>query len=356
MEDPVLNRCLEECRELRTRWTQFNDFIKMAVSGRQVTPQAEMKFIELKSRIAMLHDGLMERLEHDQKTGMNMMDIMRDHLLLRRVAQYNEAETQKFNFDWNECFLLLTDHIGTLEQEQTRLASISEAAYKAGRRKEILSAKFYNFVHSFFFKIAVGSLVVLFLVIGVPVLGIYDYTELRHQGWAKVPYTLFTNYFYRPYVDPEVPYAGMDNIPKNNAYQPVKQIRQEPFDDVEDGPRRSSPVYFEQQVLPEIMQLEGEALNKARTVFANRVSFGAERFDIQGAEDVVFYYIFWWDTKTAKSFVDAVINAEGGGQARPDEVFMMRRANFVGIALGKHAHRQAYFEERWRFQNVSNLL
>ena len=52
MEDPDLNRNLEETKELHARWSQFRDFFQMAIKGSKVTPQAETKFLELKTRIA----------------------------------------------------------------------------------------------------------------------------------------------------------------------------------------------------------------------------------------------------------------------------------------------------------------
>ena len=100
MQDPVLNSSLDETRELQTRWSQFHDFVKMAMGGQKVSAQAEMKFLELKSRIAMLHDGFMARLEHEQKTGQNIMNIIGDCILLGRMGNATDAERQKFEFDW----------------------------------------------------------------------------------------------------------------------------------------------------------------------------------------------------------------------------------------------------------------
>src|SRR5215831_15459254 len=101
MEDPLLNRSLEESKELQTRWSQFRDFYMMAAKAQQrITAQAEMKFLELKSRIAMLHDSFMEKLEHDQKTGQAILTIVGDCILLGRLANVSEAEKQKFEFDW----------------------------------------------------------------------------------------------------------------------------------------------------------------------------------------------------------------------------------------------------------------
>jgi hypothetical protein len=142
MEDPILNRNLEEIKELQTRWNQFHDFYNMAVQQgvAKVTAPAEMKFLELKSRIAMLHDGFMGGVKSDVKTAQNIIQIVADCIQLKKCAQATEAEKQKFEFDWNECFMLLNETVSTMEEEKKRLAGINERAYKAAQRREVMKA------------------------------------------------------------------------------------------------------------------------------------------------------------------------------------------------------------------------
>ena len=230
MEDPILNRSLEESKELHARWSQFRDFVMMAVRQRKVTAQAEMKFLELKCRIAMLHDGFMERLEHEQKTGQNIMSILADCILLNRCAQYSDAERQKFEFDWNECFLLITEQISTLESEKERLAGINERAFKAARRKEVIVATIQNFFRSGLFKGILITFAIVMVVWGIPALGIYDYRNFYKMSWSRPLYVLYTNEFYRPFINGDYDYNDLKEVPareRKHLQEGIGALRQE---------------------------------------------------------------------------------------------------------------------------------
>ncbi len=355
MEDPVLNRSLEETRELHTRWGQFRDFVLMAIKSRKVSAQAEMKFLELKSRIAMLHDGFMQRLQHEQKTGQNIMAIVGDCILLKRCAAYNDAEKQKFEFDWNECYLLLTEQMGALEEEQRRLAAINERAYNLARRREAMTAQVHNFLRSTGFKFVMGVLALIFVGWGVPALDIYQYTELGKMSWSQPFYRPFVNFFWRPVINSELPYMTFEEIRRNDNVNLPGSISVESNRDV-------TPEYFRETELAGRagFRLRGPALERARQALPPDARFETERFTAQN-EDSRFYYIYFDSVDQAIAFTDSLreavqeMSTEDKSAVR-GQVFLQRRANFVVIGVSKHVHR-AFPRQRYYFPDeMPNLL
>ena len=347
MEDPILNRSLEETRELHTRWSQFRDFVMMAVKQRKTTAQAEMKFLELKSRIAMLHDGFMERLEHEQKTGQNIMSIVADCILLKRCADYSDAEKQKFEFDWNECFLLLTEQLGHLEEQQRKLAAISKRAFNAARRRERMAASVHNFLHSNYLK-AVIILAVLFMILwGVPAFGIYDYTNFGKMSWSKPIYRPFVNFVWRPYFNTHLKYQEWKEVRRNEGNDPVGETRGAiTLNDT--GNSQLTQDYFKERELP-WLGLRGEQLENARRVFDSVSHYETERYTAQ-REDARFYYMLFPEIDQAVEFTTILREGVNAAPAAKQEevkrdVVLQRRANLVVIGISTHPHRGYAIEE-----------
>ena len=76
MIDPVIERKYSDCKELIALWKTFHEFFKLGVRGQDITQDKEAKFLEIKSRIAMLHDSFLESLDHDQNIGQNIINIV----------------------------------------------------------------------------------------------------------------------------------------------------------------------------------------------------------------------------------------------------------------------------------------
>ena len=81
--------------------------------------------------------------------------------------------------EWHESYLLLNETIGVLEEKKEALATVNPTRYKIHKFKENLITFVNNFVASIYLKIVlvVGGLI--FVLFGVPALGIYDYKNLR---------------------------------------------------------------------------------------------------------------------------------------------------------------------------------
>src|SRR5262249_4881411 len=154
----------------------------------------------LKTRIAMLHDGFMQSLKHDQKVGQQVLGILGACILLRRIPLMNNAEVQKLELDWNEAYMLMNETIAGMEEERQKLANINEQTYKLNKMRELIFQRVHNFFVSsqfifVFFFIAIPA----FLIWGVPGLGIYDWKRLPIDlPWTQKPYTWVVENLLRP--------------------------------------------------------------------------------------------------------------------------------------------------------------
>ncbi len=361
MEDPVLNQSLDETRELHTRWGQFRDFVMMAVKSRKVTAQAEMKFLELKSRIAMLHDGFMARLDHEQKTGQNIMAIVGDCIMLKRCASYTDAEKQKFEFDWNECYLLVTEQLGALEEEQKRLAAINIREYNAQKRRELMAARMHNFLHSTGLKVFIGITVAVLVLWVLPATGVVDYTKLGTINQTMKPYQFFVNNFWRIYIDKDLPYVHVTEATgkKRDPKEDVK-IGITRNDDLEG---RLSKDFFTKTILRDrYWGFRSDDQKKITEACATALLGEKEAYNTPGgkpASIMMFYFPGKDGVKQATAFTDAIVAAVKRSPKSSVIVaqwVLFRRANIVSIGMSEHPHR-GWAGEKYGFEpQLDNLI
>src|SRR5690606_1995731 len=153
-------------------------FFTIGVKSEGITPEKENQFLELKSRIAMLHDSFMEALTHNQNVGQEVLYIITRAITLKHLGRLSTADVKKMEIEWHEAYLLLNDTIAALEQRRRELADINESQYRAKQAAGMARQKAGKFFGSFYFKILAIIAAVLFATIGVQVMGIYDYDEL----------------------------------------------------------------------------------------------------------------------------------------------------------------------------------
>jgi hypothetical protein len=342
MEDPQLNKSLEETKELQTRWNQFREFVRMAIERGKVTPEAEMKFLELKSYIAILHDGFMSKLTHDQKVGQAIMSIVGDCIMLARIANYNDAEKQKFEFDWNECYLLISEQTQGLMDEKQRLAGVSARSYKASKRKERLQAQIYNFIHSAGLKYSIILLCLIFLLYVVPA-HIWSYRNFVGVPGLNKVYRAVANKIYRPFLDKEYAYDTLEDVnlnPNTDVDPPVPRISKQ------DGSQLTQ-AYFENELYA--LGLDRAAQGQAVALMKTPgFRFDSERFQAD-AMDANFFYLFFTTTDDARKFADLIVAAFSKlpGNMRTQvvgEFYIMRSANFVAIGRSKHGMREGHIQ------------
>lgn len=215
MEDPRLNRSIEETAELASRWSQFHDFFKMGLKGENITSQAELKFLEVKMRVAMLHGGFMNVIRHDQKVAQNMIDVMASCILLKRLKDMNPNEQQKIEYDWNEAYLLISETLAHLEEEREELAHVSARAYKLNEFRKNAAARANRLVRNPIFMVGLVLFILLTVAIGAPLLGYYDIRDIRKD-------VRFTNRFYDPVMNTfrivfkNIPYSNLKEVNQKN--------------------------------------------------------------------------------------------------------------------------------------------
>jgi hypothetical protein len=350
VEDPALNRNLEECKELHTRWSQFHDFFNLAVKGEKITPQAEMKFLELKTRIAMLHDGFMESLSHDHKTGQNVLSILASCILLRRIPMLSNAEIQKLDYDWNEVYMLMTETIATLEEEKERLLGINETAYKMGKMRDRTVASISNFFTSPLFKFAAVLGIFGFVVFGIPAFDIYDYRELP----TDLPWTASTVYKVEGLirkVNKEYPLRVLSEHDRPSDYHERSNY-------VSDGQRAMAVTvdYFKTQY--SAMGFLSADSDSIDFLVDNRIDFQGDSVSLAFGSSITdrmtVYILLLKDTEAAEEFIrlrnKGLATLPDGGAAKRREFNLCRARNLIGVFHSTERElREDYPRQHWAF-------
>jgi hypothetical protein len=158
------------------------------VKNANITPEKESQFLEIKSRIAMLHDSFMEALTTNQNIGQEVLNIISRAITLRHLSKQSTADVKKMEIEWHESYLLLNETIGVLEEKRNELAQINEAQYRAGKAAGVARQKVVGFFTSGGFKLAVILAVAFFCTVGIQWFGIYDWDELGKIPALQTPY------------------------------------------------------------------------------------------------------------------------------------------------------------------------
>ena len=212
MQDPVLDRQLRDCKELAEAWRVFQDLFNAAIrGGDEITPNREQLFLEVKSKIAMLHDSFMDALKHDQQIGQNVFSICARCITMRHVGKMSQAETKKIEIEWHECYLLLNETVSTLDEEIGRLAAINATRYHMKRFFKRVGANILAFLKSRGLKYTLFMVGVIFIIWGVPAFGIYDYDNFRKVNGLNKVYNFWLN-VKRTTVDKTAPYGALDDF------------------------------------------------------------------------------------------------------------------------------------------------
>lgn len=212
MIDPEVERQYSDTKELLALWNTFHQFFSMGVKGDNITPEKENQFLELKSRIAMLHDSFMDALTHNQNVGQEVLSIITRAITLKHLGRISTADLKKMEIEWHEAYLLLNDTIAALDQRRKELGEINESQYRAKQAAGAARQKMGKFFGSFYFKLAAVLAVLLAGTIGVQAFGIYDYDELGSISALRTPYR-WGKYVVRT-VNPDSPWPNIDVVPR----------------------------------------------------------------------------------------------------------------------------------------------
>lgn len=211
MIDPAVERQYSDCKELIVLWRTFHDFFVMGIKSENINPEKENQFLEIKSRIAMLHDSFMDALTHDQNIGQEVLNIVSRAITLKHLSRQSTADIKKMEIEWHESYLLLNETIGTLEEKRNELAQVNEAQYRAGKAAGAARQKFTHFFTSTGFKFTVVVVAVLFVTLGVQFLGIYDYNDLGKIPALKTPFGMYKT-VYRKFINEDSPWPSIESM------------------------------------------------------------------------------------------------------------------------------------------------
>jgi hypothetical protein len=213
MQDPELDRQLADIQELKQAWHQFMDFFKMGITGQPVDHAVEEEFLEIKSRIAMLHDTLMTALKgekQDQRQiGQNIMAIVSRAITLRHVARLSDVDIKKISIEWNEALMLLDGKVGDLEEAREELEKINPMLFHLGRIKERVVSGVWNFLNSGGFRV-IGGLGVVVAVIWA--FAAFGGAEFMHRNENLRPVYYFFEDGYRGFFNPDQPFDNIDRM------------------------------------------------------------------------------------------------------------------------------------------------
>lgn len=334
MIDPKLNRNLEETRELALRWSQFHDFFNLAIKGESISPNAELKFLELKTRVAMLHDGFLKSIKHDMKVAQNVLAILGACITLRRVHELSSTETQKLEYDWNETFMLMNETVASLEEDIEQLGDISETAHKMQALRSNVRRRVRGFTGNLWFRAAVALGIVLFFLIGLPVMGIVNYNFIKRRapfltGTYNSVASVARNVF------PETPYSDR----KEAAPLDIRYGSESPSD--RDLLKQLTPERFYGQL--HFLGYAAEDLKEAKKLarrFRPPDGLTSHIFrDHTGTGKVYVYDILFWKGEDARKF--AKLRLEGIKKIDDEKI---RQRALERVSLWRSANRVVIIE------------
>ena len=180
MIDPAVERHIVDLTELVEAWRRYLDLATAAFAKpKEISHEAENEFMEVKARIAMLHDSFVEAVQRDRIIAQNMMAIVNRSITLHHLVRMSEADRKKIEIEWHEAFLLLNETVSTLQEKREELASINEFSYKMGRRIAHGRAKTLVFLKGSGFK----AIVVVAVLVG---LGFFVPGWMGQERWADM--------------------------------------------------------------------------------------------------------------------------------------------------------------------------
>jgi hypothetical protein len=209
MQDLEKERQLAEILELKAMWQYFLEYFKLGITGKSTSQENETKFLEVKSKIAMLHDTFMETLTRERQVGQGMMALVGRAITLRHVARMTDSDIKKINIEWHEAYLLINEKVNDLEEEIKRLADINPNVYKFNKLKNKTIANVNNFVKSSYF--------IFFAIVGGVVGAIYAFAILggadaMYNNEATRPVYYFFEDGYREFWNEDQPLDSIKRV------------------------------------------------------------------------------------------------------------------------------------------------
>jgi len=180
-------RAQARLRQLLRCWVEYRDLVISALSSREVSPEREAHFMELKARIAEMLPGLANSIPaaHAQEgvrhTG-QMTELLNRFRSLKIETVSAQREREEFDREWHENFIYLNKLRGmALGKSQThgaaRRAKILTGLPRQRLRRPSAVARFVGFL------VQLGA-VVLVLYLAARALGVHRVDGRWVAGWT----------------------------------------------------------------------------------------------------------------------------------------------------------------------------
>lgn len=330
MIDPVIERQYADCCQLMSLWRKYHDYFKVAVAGREITPEREHEFITIKSHIAMLHDIFMDCLEHDQNIGQNILSIVTRSITLKHIHRMSTAEIKKIELEWHESYLLLNETIGVLEDKRNQFADVKPSEYyrKLYTRKALKSVK--DFLTGWVFKsivILIVVLVAIFLCIQFNVLD--TLAEKRATKTLVIRFENLLRLVLKDYPYRDISPAYFQRLDRTPPARYVNRINETAHTDPKFAPEVGIRTVA-QKMRGDPNDVSGDIRNGM-----DRDTCRTENWEPNpywGAQGIIVYLYRFKTTEEAKA-IEAKFNTWRNQQTNPDwDLF--RRANVIGVITG----------------------
>jgi len=270
MIDLNLERRLSDCRELLTLWHKFHGYFALAVKGgNAITHEREAEFLDLKSRIAMLHDSFMESLRHDQEIGQHILSIIELSITLKHLGRLSMAEFKKMEIEWHESYLLLSETVASMEEQREVLEKVNPTKYKIERFKINFVLQLKAFFGGVMFRI-------LLVLIGIP-LGL---VILNHFVPLKPKLQRYS-------IGRKLLTGGRNlwrNVNPSMPYEKIEEVRRKPRAETLET---STPIYDKKSA----STLFSNA-GITNDIMASNVLFKEEAYKIKNSQDKLFILMF----------------------------------------------------------------
>ncbi|MCD6385553.1 hypothetical protein J7M23_07210, partial [Candidatus Sumerlaeota bacterium] len=225
MIDPKLEKQIADVKELLALWRKFHEFFVLGVKGTDITAEKEQKFLELKSRIAMLSDTFMEALTHDQNIGQHVISLVERSITLRHLSNLSGAEVKKMEIEWHEAYLLLNETVGILEEKREALSKVSSSKFMVKKFVKNAALSVSSFLGSIYFK-TFAILVAFILVLwALPTFGVLNYSKLKEYKATKPIYKSLVK-IYRKTFKGDFPYDEISELEPNTEKRGENEVRE----------------------------------------------------------------------------------------------------------------------------------
>jgi len=333
MIDPNLERRLSDCRELLELWHKFHGYFALALKGgNAITHEREAEFLDLKSRIAMLHDSFMESLRHDQEIGQHILSIIELSITLKHLGRLSLAEFKKMEIEWHESYLLLSETVASMEEQRDALAIVNPTKYKLEKLKINIVLNVKAFVGGIFFKII---MVLIVMPLGVVILNHFIPLKPFLQKYAIGRKILDKGRNVWRNVNPGMPYEKIEEIKRNPR-----------TDTLEPG----TSVYTSKNGAASLFTNAGFA----NELNANNVVFKEEPYKIKSSQDTLFILMFLFRGEEGNDAADRCVQKfqswlntlSADRRTKIEQRFLVFRKNnvFISVDSLREAERKSVKE------------